>query len=61
VTVTPAEYARLIGHSENYVREYRIPKELRHSKDIQIELKIPAGKLVDLCPKTTRLESKERG
>lgn len=36
----PEEYAKLIGHSEKYVRQHLLPPDIRNEKHIRLQIRI---------------------
>jgi hypothetical protein len=60
VRLRPAEYAKLIGHSEHFVRNWCMPEKLRNDPEARIELRFPTTELLANCDKLTTIGSNER-
>jgi hypothetical protein len=58
--LSPKDYARMIGHSEQFVRNYCMPARLRTDPEAKIELKIPTDDILANCHKMTSIGSEER-
>ena len=45
--MSPGEYAKLIGHSEEYVRRHHLPPDIRNEKEAKLLIRIGTCDILD--------------
>jgi len=56
VRMSPKDYARMIGHSERFVRQRCMPVRLRGDRNARIELRIATEDVLANCHKLTGID-----
>ena len=59
--MNPKDYVKLIGHSEQFVRNWCMPVVFRNDVNAQIELRVSTNDILANCNKLSIIGSNERG